>query len=78
MERFDHQKSEHYRAGVIVFALLAIFTAIEFTVSQMGNWASALQAAVVPALIVLALIKSFLVVRDYMHLGKVFYGEEES
>ncbi len=78
MHQFDHQKSEQYRAGVIVFALLAIFTAIEFIVSQMGSWASALQVAVIPALIVLALIKSFLVVRDYMHLGKVFYGEDEA
>jgi len=71
------EKNEHYKAGVIVFIILAVFTAIEFAASQMGSWVSALQAAVLPTLIVLALLKAFLVVRDYMHIGKVFFGEEE-
>ena len=65
----EHKKSDKYKAGIMVFAILAVLTAAEFLVSQLGNW--------VLVLVVLALLKAFLVLRDYMHIGRVFYGEEE-
>ncbi len=63
------RKSNHYRTGIIVIAILAVFTAIEFTVSQLGNF--------IAVLVVIGVIKAFLVIRDYMHVGKLFTGEEE-
>lgn len=63
------QKSTHYRTGIIVILILAVFTAIEFTISQIGNW--------IAVLVIIGLLKAFLVIRDYMHVGKVFTGEEE-
>jgi uncharacterized membrane protein len=66
---FEQHKSEKYKAGIMVFLILAVLTAVEFFASQLGNW--------VLVLIVLALLKAVLVIRDYMHIGKVFYGEEE-
>jgi hypothetical protein len=65
----DAQKSARYKTGIIVLAILAVFTAIEFTVSQLGNW--------IAVLVLIGLLKAFLVVRDYMHIGKLFSGEEE-
>lgn len=65
----EGRKSARYKAGIIVLAILAVFTAIEFTVSQIGNW--------IAVLLVIGLLKAFLVVRDYMHVGKLFSGEEE-
>ncbi len=65
----EGRKSTRYKAGITVLAILAVFTAIEFTVSQLGNW--------IAVLLVIGLLKAFLVVRDYMHIGKLFSGEEE-
>ena len=65
----DQHKSEKYRAGIIIMIILAVFTAIEFSVSQMGNW--------IVVLLLIALLKAYLVVRDYMHIGKLFSGEGE-
>ncbi len=62
-------KSARYKAGLIVLAILAVFTAIEFTISQLGNW--------IAVLVVIGILKAFLVIRDYMHVGKLFTGEEE-
>ncbi len=65
----EREKSARYRTGIIVLAILAVFTAIEFIVSQIGNW--------IAVLVLIGLLKAFLVVRDYMHIGKLFSGEEE-
>ena len=58
-----------YKAGIIVLLILAVLTAIEFSVSQLGNW--------IAVLILISLLKAILVIRDYMHIGKLFSGEEE-
>ena len=65
----EQPKSGRYKAGIIVLLILAVFTAIEFGISQLGNW--------IAVLLVISLLKAFLVVRDYMHIGKLFSGEEE-
>jgi hypothetical protein len=65
----EQHKSGQYKAGIIVMLILAVFTAIEFGVSQLGNW--------IAVLVVISLLKVYLVVRDYMHIGKLFSGEEE-
>lgn len=66
---YEQHKAGKFKAGIIVFLILAVLTAAEFFVSQIGNW--------VLVLIVIALLKAILVMRDYMHIGKVFYDEEE-
>jgi Prokaryotic Cytochrome C oxidase subunit IV len=65
----EGHKSARYKVGIIVLTILAIFTALEFTISQLGNW--------IAVLLVIALLKAILVIRDYMHIGKLFSGEEE-
>ncbi len=63
------QKTTHYRTGIIVILILAVFTAIEFAISQVGNW--------IAVMLIIGFLKAFLVIRDYMHVVKVFTGEEE-
>jgi hypothetical protein len=65
----DQHKSLKYKAGIIVLLILAVLTAIEFGVSQLGNW--------IAVLLVISLLKAFLVIRDFMHIGKLFAGEDE-
>lgn len=68
-ETMEQHKSEKFKAGVIVLVILAILTGAEFGISQIGNLAL--------VLIVIALLKAFLVIRDYMHIGRLFSEEEE-
>jgi hypothetical protein len=66
----EKKKSLAYENGVIVFIILAVFTIAELWFALFGlNWWS--------IFIVIAFAKAFLVVRDYMHIGRLFSGEEE-
>ena len=66
----DEKKHEAYRIGIGVMILLAGLTIGEYF---MGAFAS---AWALPILLVAA-IKAFFVVRDYMHVGRVFASDEE-
>jgi len=66
----DEQKKEAYQKGVAVFILLIFLSLAEFL---MGVFASLWWTPI----LVIALIKAFFVVRDYMHIGRVFGLEEE-
>jgi hypothetical protein len=59
-----------YRKGEIILLLLAVLTIGEFLI---GYYASIWWAP----LLAIALIKAFLIVRDYMHIGRVFAASEE-
>lgn len=64
------EKSQIYEKGIFVLIILASLTIGELWFALFGiTWWS--------ILIVIALIKAFLVVRDYMHIGRLFTGEEE-
>lgn len=65
------KKKEALKIGAGVFFLLAVLTLGEFWV---GSVASAWWAP----LLGIALIKAFFVIRDYMHLPRLFSGEEEA
>lgn len=67
----ETKKKEAYQKGIAIIILLAILSAIEFTIGVLAStwW--------IP-LMMIALIKAFFVVRDYMHIGRVFASEEES
>ena len=69
-ENMDAQKRDAYRKGISVIVLLVFFTLGEFWMGAVAyNWWAAIMG--------IALLKAFLVVRDYMHIGRLFAAEEE-
>ena len=64
------KKKAAYEKGIIILVWLAVLSIAElwFALMELPWWS---------VLMVIALIKAVLVVRDYMHIGRVFYGEEE-
>lgn len=67
----ETKKKAALRAGSIILVILAVLTAIEFVFGSLagGWWAP---------LLLLALVKAFFVIRDYMHLPRLFAAEEEN
>ena len=63
-------KKEKFNMGFAIFILLVAFTLGEFWIASVGR-----DLAMV--LMLLALLKASLVVRDYMHIGRLFSPEEE-
>lgn len=69
-ERYEEEKRKAYRIGIGVMILLAVLTIGEFFIGLVaGAWWA--------VLIGIALMKAYFVVRDYMHLSRLFAGEEE-
>lgn len=70
-EKLAEQKHEAYNRGIVVLILLGVLTIGEYFLGSVAYswWAP---------LIAIALVKAFFVVRDYMHIGRVFAGEEET
>jgi hypothetical protein len=64
------KKKAAYEKGMILLVWLAVLSIAElwFALMELPWWS---------ILVVIALIKAVLVVRDYMHIGRLFYGEEE-
>jgi hypothetical protein len=62
-------KKEKFSIGLTILLLLGVFTFGEFGIAAVG-------ANVVSAFIGIALLKAFLVMRDYMHIGRLFAEEE--
>lgn len=69
-ERDEAKMKEAYRAGLAIFVLLAVFTIGEY-------WIGAVASAWWFVLIGIAILKAFLVIRDYMHVGRLFASDEE-
>ena len=66
----EKKKNQAYEKGIIVLIVLAVLTIGELWFALFGlTWWS--------ILILIALAKAFLVVRDYMHIGRLFAGEEQ-
>lgn len=63
-------RNESYRIGIVVLVLLGVFTIGEYWLGSIaiGWWAP---------LVAIAVLKAALVIRDYMHIGRLFAGEEE-
>jgi hypothetical protein len=62
-------RNQHYRVGIYVLVGLGLLTLAEFAASLLG-------ITLVWVFLIIALIKAFLVLRDYMHIGRLFKGEE--
>jgi len=66
----DQKQQEMLRVGVAVFILLAMTTIGEFLIGAISPaWIAPLAGA--------AVLKAFFIVRDYMHVGRVFSSDEE-
>jgi hypothetical protein len=66
----EDKKKRAYRAGVIVLFVLFALTLIEFFIAiSAPYWWAALMGVVA--------LKAFFVIRDYMHVGRVFSAEED-
>lgn len=65
----EEKKLEAFRIGMAVFIILAVMTLGEF-------WIGAVASAWWAPLLAIAAIKAFFVVRDYMHLPRLFSGED--
>ena len=66
----EEQKKQAYRVGAFIFMLLIILTIGEFFIGAIAPvwWAP---------LIGVALLKAFFIMRDYMHISRVFASDEE-
>ena len=66
----DEKKAQAYRIGMAVILLLAVLTVGEYLLGSIAfTWWQ--------PLMVIGLIKAYFVVRDYMHIGRVFNPEQE-
>ncbi len=65
----EEQKNMAYRIGWTVLLLLGILTIGEYFIGLVASawWA---------ILLGVALLKAFFIVRDYMHIGRLFANEE--
>jgi Prokaryotic Cytochrome C oxidase subunit IV len=69
-EQRNEKLSQAFRIGMAVFLILIAFTIGEFFIGAIAvNWSWPLWG--------IALIKAALIIRDYMHLPRVFAGSEE-
>ena len=66
----EEKKKQAYRLGVVVLILLAVLTIGEYLIGSVAWmwWAP---------LLGIALLKAFFIVRDYMHVGRLFASDEE-
>jgi len=67
----EEKKRDAFRVGFGVLLLLAVFTIGEY-------WVGAVASSWWAPLLFIAILKAFLVVRDYMHLPRLFAGGEEA
>jgi len=69
-EQGNEKLSQAYRVGIAVIILLAALTIGEFFIGSIAyNWSWPLWG--------IALIKAAMIIRDYMHLPRVFASSEE-
>ena len=66
----EDKKKTAYQQGMVVLVLLAVLTIGEYFIGSIASlwWMP---------LLGIALVKAFLIVRDYMHVGRLFASEEE-
>jgi hypothetical protein len=69
----EEKKKQAYRVGNAILVVLLALTAGEYL---LGNNADIWSAVWIP-LMGIALLKAFFIVRDYMHIRRLWTGEEE-
>ena len=66
----EAKRKNLYRTGLVVMIILGVLTAFEF-------FLGVLSSALWLPLLLIALVKALFVLRDYMHIGLLFAGDEE-
>jgi hypothetical protein len=70
-EKNNNGLRDAYRVGVAVFILLMVLTIGEFFIGSIAfTWAWPLWG--------IAILKAAMIIRDYMHLPRLFSGKEET
>jgi len=66
----EEKMKQAYRVGAVTLMLLIVFTIGEFFIGAVASsWGA--------VLLIVASLKAFFVVRDYMHVARVFQPEDE-
>ena len=66
----EESKKKAFNVGLVVLIMLAVLTVGEYMIGSVAStWFA--------PLMLIALIKAFFILRDYMHISRVFAGEEE-
>ena len=64
------QSNDPYRSGVAIFIILIALTLGEFAIGAIAPaWGTILLGV--------AILKSYFIVRDYMHVGRLFASDDE-
>ena len=65
----QEKKAQDYTKGIVILVLLAVLTIGEYFIGAVASawWAP---------LLAIAALKAFLILRDYMHVGRLFADEE--
>jgi hypothetical protein len=70
-EKTNNRKAEAFRVGLVVLILLATMTIGEYFIGSIAvGWSAPLWG--------IAILKAWLIIRDYMHFPRLLAGEEES
>ena len=73
----EAKKKEKYSAGVTIALLLAVASIGEYGIAVTGDNLVKVGADMGFVLILIGVFKAFLVVRDYMHVGRLFSKGDE-
>lgn len=66
----EETKKKAFNVGLVVLIMLAVLTVGEYMIGSVAStWFA--------PLMFVALIKAFFILRDYMHISRVFAGDEE-
>jgi len=63
--------SADYSVNILVLIILAFLTGGEYYLGVIST------TNIVGIMLAIGLLKAFFIVRDYMHIGRVFSGEED-
>ncbi|HNB53268.1 MAG TPA: hypothetical protein PK530_15060 [Anaerolineales bacterium] len=67
----DNTKKADYRVNILVVVILAFLTAGEYYLGVIST------TNIAGLMIGIGLLKAYFIVKDYMHIGRVFSGDEE-
>jgi len=69
-ENSKEKEKAKFNQGITILILLGALTIGEFAIASVGS-------SIGLVLMLIALLKAGLVIRDYMHIGRLFSSEEE-
>lgn len=72
-EELMQKKNEKYMIGLTIMIILLVLTVGEFMLGEVGantgGWIS--------VLLLIAILKAYMVLREYMHIRRVFISDDE-